>query len=477
MRKQLMAMLAGAMLLGMNLAVVGCGEPEVPQETADAGINETDGGSDAGVIEDEPADTVLTLTRFNADGTVDTSYGEGGTAKIDLETNAGNTRETLWAADLDAEGRVVLFGNKKAPGERTDADRYVVRVTTEGKLDETFADNGVFSYDEDGLNDQARNGFVQADGKILAAGYVNAPTGVGEQTANKIVLLRLNADGTLDSTFGEGGVAEANPFSHDDGTTPWGMAEAYAAGQQSNGSYVTSGYGREASSGKVDLVSFRFGEDGTLDESWNVTGKQVIDIAGDDDRGRNLVVMPNDHVMLFGSGKPTASNLDAMVVVLKPDGTFQEEFAAGGRKLYDFGRPDEAFFAAATDDNFVVAAGYRAGAAAGVAEDDDAILFIYSDDGTEFAEAVPFSETENDRIWGVALDADSKILATGFVGKGEDTQTLLARFNPDGSLDTSFGNEGVVVLNLVEAGSLETGRAVVVQADGKIVVAGLAEKK
>ncbi len=479
MRNRLMATIAGAVLALSNFAATGCGTPEEqnPPGDTDAGTStDTDAGTetDGGVTEDP--DPVLTLTRLNANGSVDTAFGSNGTATVDLGKS-----ETLWAADLDADGKVVLFGNKTEEG-RTDGDRYVVRVGTDGKLDETFATKGVhtFNMSADGkdLSDQARAGFVQPDGKILAAGYVSAPTGVGTQAANKIVLLRLNSDGTPDDTFGTNGVAESNPFATTDGTTPWGMAEAYAAGLQSTGGYVTPGYGREQSSGKVDLVSFRFSATGTLDNTWNTTGKQILDIAGDDDRGRNLVVLPDDRVLMVGSGKPTATNLDGMAVMLTKDGELDASFGNNGRKLYEFGRPDEAFFAAAAGTDYAAAAGYRRGAAAGVEEDDDATLLILPlAGGTEFAREVPFSESENDRIWGLTFDANGKILATGFVANGEDNQTVVARFNTDGTRDTTFGTGGVVTLNLSTGGAMETGRAVVVQADGKILVAGLAEKK
>ena len=70
----------------------------------------------------------------------------------------------------------VLFGSKKANG-RADVDRFVARLTNTGRLDPTFNDGGLHEHDVDGLNDNPRHGFVQADGKIVMSGYTSRPTG------------------------------------------------------------------------------------------------------------------------------------------------------------------------------------------------------------------------------------------------------------------------------------------------------------
>src|SRR5262249_53663986 len=70
-----------------------------------------------------------------------------------------------------------------------------------------------------------------------------------------------------------------------------------------------------------------------------------------------------------------------------------------------------------------------------------------------------------DEINGIALQSDGTILAVGRSG----TDVALARYMPDGSLDATFGSGGRVVTNL---GSTDVARAVAVQSDGKIVIAG-----
>ncbi|WP_437731074.1 delta-60 repeat domain-containing protein [Sorangium sp. So ce1335] len=311
-----------------------------------------------------PSDADLAVVRLNADGTLDTTFGNDGVAIVDLGAGEGNTGDLLWGVDRDAEDALVLFASKKA-ADRADRDRAIVKLTADGDLDTTFATEGVHTLDVDGLNlgDNPRNGFVQADGKIVSSGYTN----VGGR--NQIVLLRLNADGTPDTTFSSDGVARLSPF-------PVGMAEAYGAARQSDGKYVTTGYGRAEESGAVDLVSFRVTPTGGFDASWGVGGGIVLDVAGDNDRGRNLLVLPDDRVVMVGSATPATGNVDAMIAVYDPNGAPDATFDASGHRLYSFDRSDDSLFGVAVspDGAWLAAAGYRSDGNG--PEDDDATLIL-----------------------------------------------------------------------------------------------------
>jgi uncharacterized delta-60 repeat protein len=294
--------------------------------------------------------------------------------------------------------------------------------------------------------------------------------------ANRVVLVRLDEAGAYDNTFGVKGVVNSAPFvPANPTTTEWGMAEAYAVGRQSTGKYVTAGYGRTAASGTVDLVSFRYTATGEMDTTWGTNGSFLLNLVGDNDRGRNMVVLPDDRVFMVGSGTPAAQNIDPMVVMLTPEGRLDTSFHSEGYKLYSFGRSDEAFFGVAlspTGDR-VAAVGYTAGT-----DDDDSLLYIRSlGDGAEFVQPVALSETANDRLWAVAFDASGKIYGAGVITENNDARMVVARFNADGSKDTSWGTNGLATVNVAVAGTDEITRGIVVQSDGKVVIAGVAEKK
>ncbi|MGK4003014.1 delta-60 repeat domain-containing protein [Sorangium sp. So ce1036] len=340
-----------------------------PAETARGIVLQSDGKVVlAGNVEHDPSltqpDADLAVVRFNADGTLDTTFGTNGIAIHDLGAGEGSTGDMLWNVDRDADDRLVLFAGKKA-ADRADRDRAIVRLTASGALDTTFATEGVHTLDVDGLNlgDNPRNGFVQADGKIVSSGY----TSVGGR--NQIVLLRLNADGTPDTTFSADGVVRLSPF-------PVGMAEAYGAARQSDGKYVTTGYGRAEESGAVDLVSFRVTATGGFDASWGVNGGVLLDVAGDNDRGRNLLALPDDRIVMVGSATPATGNVDAMIAVFDPNGAPDTRFDPSGHRLYGFERSDDALFGVALspDGAWIAAAGYRSDGNG--PEDDDATLVL-----------------------------------------------------------------------------------------------------
>lgn len=458
------------------VAVVAAGCGPGPNDKPDAGPGDagfdagTDAGIDAGTDAGTP-DLEVAVVRLNADGSRDDSFGTSGTAWVDLGQGSGN----VWSMDVDAQNRLVLFGSNVAEG-RDDIDRVVVRLQANGALDTAFAADGIHRLDRPDLTDQARHGFVQADGKIVASGYTPVPTGVGDQRANAVVLLRLNDDGTVDSSFGDNGVVESNPFPSANPTVDqWGMAEAYAVGRQSSGAYVTTGYGRVAASGPVDLVSFRFGADGAFDDTWGAGGTFLHDVMGEHDRGRNMVVLPDDRVFMVGSAT-TSADVDAMALMLTPEGALDTSFGTGGQALRSFDRKDEAFFGvAASDDGMAVGAvGYRG---ASDTEDMDAVFMIQplTAGASPIFGVAPISETADDRLQAVTFDSAGKLVAVGLIKEGGEAQTLIVRMNADGTLDTSFGTGGVVKIDIGQGGEGETARAVVIQSDGKIVVAGLAE--
>jgi uncharacterized delta-60 repeat protein len=443
--------------------------------TAAGGAGGPGGSAGATVV----TDTDIVVARLNADGTLDATFGTGGIQRVDLGPGSGNTRDSLWNVAKDPSDRPVLFGSRKADGAtRVDSDRVVVRLTANGPIDTTFATMGVHTLNIGNLSDNARAGFVQVDGKIVATGYTNQPTGVGTQTANRPVIVRLTDSGAPDPTFGAMGIVNYSPFMSTSPTVLWGFAEAYGAAQLSTGAYVTTGYGRsDPALTTVNLISLKLGATGIPDSTYGVGGALEKDIAGDNDRGRNLVVLPDDKILMVGSGSPAAMNVDAMVMMVTAAGAVDTTFNTTGYKLYKFDdRPDEAFFGAAVSPNgmWAAAAGYRSG---GTGNNDDATLLLLplAGTGAEFAAAIPLSTTANDRFWSVAFDANNKAVAAGYVNQGGDNWLAVARFNTDGTPDTTFGMGGVVKLNASVGGTLEEARGLVVLSTGKIIVAGTAE--
>lgn len=297
------------------------------------------------------------LFRLAADGTKVAGWGDAD-GKVEVVfgwANAQNANfpgapatfpsDNAWDLHTDrsnpAAERVVVFGaGSAAGGVRTDSDRYVTRLNitaTGAVVDPAFNGGAAFTYNVAGtLGDNTRRGIVEADGKIVSIGYSNLGTGLG----NHVVLFRLNANGTLDNTFGgfgpsptvtlTPGVAVFNPFKVDGG-----VSEGYGVGKQKSGSYVTTGYGGATSTNSAtgstlgylttlapDIVSFRVlgSTAADVDTGWGDKGKGTLAIQSEgkgfpsnEDRGRHLVVLDDDRVIQVGrfGGVPAAIVLTA----------------------------------------------------------------------------------------------------------------------------------------------------------------------
>lgn len=241
---------------------------------------------------------------------------------------AAQPTDESWGIALNSDStKIVVFGygpakfgeltTGDAPVQRTDNDRYVVQLNVgTGLPDATFNGGAPYSFNSGGTNsDGGRRGKVEADGSIVSAGYTNI------DGANTIFVLRLSPTGVPDATFTSGvqavpGVFAANPFAQDGG-----IAECYAAGRQSDGRYVTTGYGRATAANtvstfnppwrttdNVDLVSFGLKQSatgGVLDLTFGVAGTLAIQSEGlnlgsTEDRGRDLVVLPDDRIVYAG---------------------------------------------------------------------------------------------------------------------------------------------------------------------------------
>jgi uncharacterized delta-60 repeat protein len=318
--------------------------------------------------EAEADDADAAVVRLDPTGAPDASFGDGGIAVFDLGAGKAVDAETYladnpWGLAARDGGYVMLASTPNQEADRVDTDFAIVGITADGALDEAFGDGGTVVVDVDATVDNARNVEVDDQGRIVTAGYSRDGDGIVSPT-----VIRLTPDGTLDETFGDGGVA--NHIVLDS------VTEAYNVAFQGD-AYVISGYGRSADEETVDQVTYRFTADGAWDESFGDGGVTRIDFAGQDDRGRNVTTLPDGCIVVVGSGKLDEDNLDALVVLLDPDGAPVTTFGDEGRLLVDLGGVNDAFYGVdlGDDGSTVYVAGYRGAADDTEGDFDDAALF------------------------------------------------------------------------------------------------------
>lgn len=313
----------------------------------------------------DPRDRDIAVLRFNTDGTLDRSFGTDGVAILDLSDGevSGDSyvADSTWGLTAYPDGRLLVSAAQKRAGA-TDTDFAVIRLTAEGAPDKGFGTDGVFTLDVNNRSASPRNTALLPDGGIVSGGYMN------DGGVVKPVVFKLTSDGKLDTSFGTAGVFSQAVLA--------AVTEVYAIGLQGT-SLVTVGYGRGAANESLDWVSLRFTEKGALDTSYGTGGLTRLDVAGFNDNGRHLVVLPDRRVMLVGGGRPAETNVDGMIAVLTPDGQKDTSFSPTGYKLYDFGGTSDFFWGAALspDKTRVALVGAKS---SGMTGNDDAVVMTMS---------------------------------------------------------------------------------------------------
>ena len=392
------------------------------------------------------------LTRgLAADGDLDPTFGHGGRVTTDFSLN-----DRANAVAIQADGKIIAAGSGVG-GLLT-----LARYNADGTLDSTFGDNGKVS-EAGGI---AFDVVIQPDGKIITI----ASTG-------NLVMLRYNPDGSPDKSFGADGKVTAN---YGVSTTPQAVA------LQPDGRIVVAGYvfTFEFIPATNNFFSARFNPDGSADASFGTGGRVITDFSGgSDDIASDVCVQPNGkiiaagHTVSFAVGDTTGE--DFALVRYNSNGSLDGGFGSGGKVITDVAASlDFAHDAALQNDGKIVVAGAARYFVGGL----DFSVVRYNPDGsldsgfgsggkvtTDFSGGF-------DEARGVAIDNKRRIVAAGFTHFSNKTSFAVTRYKIDGSLDASFGNKGLVTTDIPTEDSPDEfeaeALAVAIQRDGKIVAAG-----
>lgn len=284
-------------------------------------------------------------------------------------------------------------------------------------------------------------------------------------------LSSATAPGDLDTTFdGDGRV-----------TTDFGTLNDACRGLalQSDGRIVAAGW--SGFHGDSDFALARYDTDGSLDTTFDSDGRVTTDVNGRQDYSLAVAIQSDGKIVAAGSIETQTGQDDFGVVRYNTDGSLDTTFDGDGKVSTDFSAnnngTDQADSMAIQSDGKIVAAG-RAQAIPDPYN--DFALARYNPDGsldTTFDAdgklTIDFGGSdEPDVALGVAVQPDGRIVAVGHTGFTSDQDFAIARFDSDGGLDSSFGTGGKVSTEFSGSGSDEIAYGVSVQSDGKLVVAG-----
>src|SRR5438874_3729611 len=176
----------------------------------------------------------FTVVRYNTNGSLDTTFGTGG----EVTTPIGTGDNGVSALVRQSDGKLVAAGYASVSGTY---DLALVRYNTDGSLDSTFGTGGKVTTPVGSAGDYVNALVFQSDGKLVAAGNTEAST-------RDFVVVRYNATGTLDTTFGTGGKVTTAVGTGDD--------VAFALALQPDGNLVAGGYAANAGTDAFALVRY-----------------------------------------------------------------------------------------------------------------------------------------------------------------------------------------------------------------------------
>jgi len=317
----------------------------------------------------------------------------------------------------------------------------------DGDLDPTFDGDGIVITDNGSTTDSIFDLVFQPDGKIIAAGF----SSIGSSSTARTVIVRYNPNGSIDSTFGTGGKVIVPSVS------PSGLA------LQANGKIVFVGTSGQSPS--RDFYIARLNSDGGFDMTFNGTGAVTLDLRGTSDIANSVKIQPDGKIVVAGESASPASSTErnGAVVRFNADGSLDSTFDSDGKVFLKID-PQSTF---ETLSELVIQSDGKI-LAAGDASSEKLIMVRYNPDGsldTTFDNDGKVTFYGGGVFFSLAFQSDGKLLAAGYRFVRDGLESILIRFNVDGSRDSSFGIGGQVII----PGSLFT--AVIISADKRIVVA------
>lgn len=399
------------------------------------------------------------IAQYKNDGSPDNGFYEEGKKIAYVPVGKGSLRSIA----VQNDGKTVVAGDMLDSVNRSNF--FIARYNSDGSPDKTFSGDGKqvtdFGFSYSHLNTLT----IQHDGKIVVAGTVII-SAYPDPDTGYMAIARYNTDGTPDSTFSDDGRQETSLGNN------YLSASVSSLAVQEDGKILAGGVVTDIEWNHHVFLA-RYYTDGSLDNSFGKDGIATVQFAPEYNNASSLAIDQNKKIIMAG-GTNMGDNNDFALVRFNDDGTLDKTFGTGGKLTTDFeGNHDSGNSLAIQNDGKIVVAGVTA-------ESDfeyDFSIARYNNDGSldntfgmEGKSTVDFGY--NDGAYAVNIQEDGKIVLTGLTFSYIDpvaNDILIARYNIDGTLDSSFGLGGKVRSDL---GGSERGDAAVIY-NNRLYVAGV----
>jgi len=238
-------------------------------------------------VREPPSPYAFLVFRYLTNGALDASFGNGGIVVTDFDGDPAAGRDVAGSVAIQSDGRILAAGTGMA------------RYNADGSLDPTFGTGGKVTTEFAGPRSNAGASAValQSDGRIVAAGFALNAVGASGGPSD-FALIRYNADGALDTTFGNGGKVQTE-FSSDATDSATGVAI------QGDGRIVAVGSTEPQNNPPtfVDFAIARYRTDGSLDPSFGSGGRVATDFVNSIDYASTVTIQSDGRILAAGSSE------------------------------------------------------------------------------------------------------------------------------------------------------------------------------
>jgi uncharacterized delta-60 repeat protein len=383
------------------------------------------------------------VARYKTNGALDTSFDHTGT----LVFSSGNN-DNITSLALQA-GRILVGGYFYDPSG--DSHFEIARVTSAGGVDASFGQGG-FTTTAFGNSIELLEALaVEPNGSIIGAGYTEPPTGVAV-----FAMARFTTAGSVDSSFGVDGQVVTMIS---DTSTDFLSCISIAPG----GQILSGGSSFPLSTFFNSFSLVRYTANGALDSSFAQGGILVADYPAQNIDYNQVFMEPDGKLLVPGTntqGENSQNFISRFTAKGLADASYGQHGTAATLGFYNIMQPDgkmvESGNTTINGTASLLLARYKINGN------------LDSSFGTNGTTAINFfGESEFGAF--MALQPDQKIIATGFISNDGTNDLLLARFTANGAVDPSFGNGGAVAAGFE---LFNNAQSIAVAASGKILVAG-----
>jgi uncharacterized delta-60 repeat protein len=387
---------------------------------------------------------VVVINRRLADGTIDSTYGKNGYS-TDVEMINP-------AAALQNDSEIVVVGATTT----SNSDFIAARFTTDGKLDKTFGNKGVTITDAGSETDALASVAIQSNGKIVAGGQTS------RNGINQFALIRYTNDGIVDSSYGSQGLVITN-FGNACNINSIALTtdnKVVAVGNYNNGS-------------AGDFAIARYLKTGALDPTFNGNG-EVTSNFGNSDNAISVAIDTAGKIVVGGYYTDPSNNSHFEIARYSTNGSLDPTFNGSGVTGTNFGNNQEYLSAIALQSNGEIIAGGNSWGGESYSE----LAFarfnangsIDSSFGINGQTLDPMGSNDYDYLYFLTIAANGQIFSGGYTLSDNIGYFTLLRLDPNGSLDNSFASAGNLLY--FYPGNSIGYLSAMVQNDGKIVVNG-----